>query len=204
MAAEVVEDPRAWLAVDETAAAFLSRILATRPPIVLPPPLHRAPLRPGNVVEIAGPSNSGKSQLLLVTIGSQLRDGVLDASVYFLMIDSIGAFYLMDRGSQHVRENKGKSLQSIVETVVQDIRKVLQLQSALVMVTKSPIYGEGTTTVNDFNRYLSLVTECVPTFCIMAPHMMDSFVSLQLLQLLKLTESSSRTMTKVPYLVDLM
>ncbi|KAK3166090.1 hypothetical protein QOZ80_1AG0041330 [Eleusine coracana subsp. coracana] len=256
MAAEVVEDPRAWLAVDETAATFLSRLLTTRPPIVLPPPLHRAPLRPGNVVEIAGPSNSGKSQLLLVaavqcilpkewegiyfgglgkavmfldldcrfdvlrlaqilrsrieegfssahprngelakdgtkdnfnclfeetlfsdcmqrflyvrcygssefiaaleTIGSQLRDGVLDASVYFLMIDSIGAFYLMDRGSQHVRENKGKSLQSIAVTVVQDIRKVLQLQPALVMVTKSPIYGEGTTTVNDFNRGSSL------------------------------------------------
>ncbi|GJM92432.1 hypothetical protein PR202_ga08906 [Eleusine coracana subsp. coracana] len=169
MAAEVVEDPRAWLAVDETAATFLSRLLTTRPPIVLPPPLHRAPLRPGNVVEIAGPSNSGKSQLLLVTIGSQLRDGVLDASVYFLMIDR-------------------KSLQSIAVTVVQDIRKVLQLQPALVMVTKSPIYGEGTTTVNDFNRFPSLVTECVPTFCIMAPHGCESGL----------------TMTKVPYLVDLM
>ncbi|KAG8078610.1 hypothetical protein GUJ93_ZPchr0007g5804 [Zizania palustris] len=66
MAGEVGGDPRAWLAADETAAAFLSRTLATRPPILLPPPLHRAPLRPGNVVEIAGPSNSGKSQLLLV------------------------------------------------------------------------------------------------------------------------------------------
>uniref|UniRef100_A0A0E0N5M1 Uncharacterized protein n=1 Tax=Oryza rufipogon TaxID=4529 RepID=A0A0E0N5M1_ORYRU len=65
MAGEAGGDPRAWLAVDETAAAFLSRSLSARPPILLPPPLHRAPLRPGNVVEIAGPSNSGKSQLLL-------------------------------------------------------------------------------------------------------------------------------------------
>lgn len=71
MAAEAVEDPRAWVAVDETAAAFLSRSLATRPPIVLPPPLHRAPLRPGNVVEIAGPANSGKSHLLLVVSGTR-------------------------------------------------------------------------------------------------------------------------------------
>jgi DNA-repair protein XRCC2 len=66
MAAEAEGDPRAWVSVDETAAAFLSRSLATRPPIILPPPLHRAPLRPGNVVEITGPSNSGKSHLLLV------------------------------------------------------------------------------------------------------------------------------------------
>jgi hypothetical protein len=46
-----------------------------------------------------------------------------------------------------------KSLQSTIETVVQEIHKILQLQPALVMVTKSPIYGEGTTAVNDFNRY---------------------------------------------------
>ncbi|XP_062207599.1 DNA repair protein XRCC2 homolog isoform X3 [Phragmites australis] len=248
-------DPRAWLAVDETAGAFLSRSLSTRPPIILPPPLHRAPLRPGNVVEIAGPSNSGKSHLLLMaaaqcilpkewegiyfgglgkavmyldldcrfdvlrlaqilrnriaegcssacprngepgkdsstdkfhcsfestlfsdcmqrflyvrcysspefiaalkSVQSQLRSEVLGAGIYFLMIDSIGAFYWIDRDSQPVRENKGKSLQSITETVVQEIHKVLQLQPALVLVTKSPIYGEGTTAANDFNRVSS-------------------------------------------------
>jgi DNA-repair protein XRCC2 len=66
MAGEAGRDARAWLAVNETAAAFLSRSLSSRPPITLPPPLHRAPLRPGNVVEIAGPSNSGKTHLLLM------------------------------------------------------------------------------------------------------------------------------------------
>ena len=66
MAGETGGEPRAWLAVDETAAAFISRSLSSRPTIILPPPLHRAPLRPGNVVEIAGPSNSGKSHLLLM------------------------------------------------------------------------------------------------------------------------------------------
>jgi hypothetical protein len=66
MAGEAGGEPRAWLAVEETAATFISRSLSSRPPIILPPPLHRAPLRPGNVVEIAGPSNSGKSHLLLM------------------------------------------------------------------------------------------------------------------------------------------
>ncbi|WVZ68017.1 hypothetical protein U9M48_017009 [Paspalum notatum var. saurae] len=260
MAGKVGDDPRVWLAVQETAAAFLSRSLSSRPPIILPPPLHRAPLRPGNVVEIAGPSNSGKSHLLLMativsdigdaetqwafqnrehaaavqcilpkewegiyfgglgkavmyldldcrfdvlrlaqilrnrvaescssahlrsgdlendgtkdelqrsfentvfsdcmqrflyTLHSRSRSEMLGVCIYFVMIDSIGAFYWIDRGSQPVRENKGKSLQGITETVVQEIRKFLQLQPALVLVTKTPIYGEGTTTANDFSR----------------------------------------------------
>ncbi|OEL37939.1 hypothetical protein BAE44_0001039 [Dichanthelium oligosanthes] len=151
MAGEAGGDPRAWLAVDETAAAFISRSLSLRPPIILPPPLHRAPLRPGNVVEIAGPSNSGKSHLLLMTVQSQSRSEALGVGIYFVMIDSIGAFYWIDRASQPVRENKGKSLQSVTETVVHEIRKFLQLQPALVLVTKAPIYAEGTTTANDFS-----------------------------------------------------
>ncbi|KAF7038817.1 hypothetical protein CFC21_048935 [Triticum aestivum] len=247
--------PRDWLSMDETAAAFLSRSLSTRPPILLPPPLHRAPLRPGNVVEIAGPSGSGKSQLLLmsavqcilpkewegvyfgglgkavmyidldcrfdvlrlaqilrkriaacygsvhptnenfVTDGSkdkfhsfestlfsdcmkrflyvrcynsselvaalkslksqsEARSEVFGIGVYFLMLDSIGAFYWIDRALQPTRESKGKTLsfQSITETVVQEIHKFLQLQPILVLVTKAPIYGEGITTSNDFQR----------------------------------------------------
>ncbi|KAM3334051.1 hypothetical protein ACQJBY_028859 [Aegilops geniculata] len=246
--------PRDWLSVDETAAAFLSRSLSTRPPILLPPPLHRAPLRPGNVVEIAGPSGSGKSQLLLMSavqcilpkewegvyfggLGkavmyidldcrfdvlrlaqilrkriaagcsvhptneefetdgskdkfrlfestlfsdcmkrflyvrcynsseliaalkslksqSEARNGIFGIGVYLLMLDSIGAFYWIDRALQPTRESKGKTLsfQSITETVVQEIHKFLQLQPILVLVTKAPIYGEGITTSNDFQR----------------------------------------------------
>ncbi|KAJ1286426.1 hypothetical protein BS78_03G350800 [Paspalum vaginatum] len=252
MAGKARDDPRAWLAVEETAAAFLSGSLSSRPPIILPPPLHRASLRPGNVVEIAGPSNSGKSHLLLMaavqcilpkewegiyfgglgkavmyfdldcrfdvlrlaqilrnhiaescssahlrsgdlendgtkdelqrsfentllsdcmqrflyvrccnssefiaaleTLHSRSRSEILGVCIYFVMIDSIGTFYWMDRGSQSVRENKGKSLQGFTETIVQEIRRFLQLQPALVLVTKAPIYGEDTTTANDFNR----------------------------------------------------
>ncbi|KAF8775197.1 hypothetical protein HU200_004596 [Digitaria exilis] len=252
MAAEAGGDPRAWLAVDETASAFISRSLSSRPPITLPPPLHRAPLRPGNVVEIAGPSNSGKSHLLLMaavqcilpkewegiyfgglgksvmyldldcrfdvlrlaqilrnriaegqgsthlrngdlekddtedefqssfenalfsdcmqrffyvrcynssgftaalkTVQSRSRSEVLGVGIYFVMIDSIGAFYWIDRASHPTRDHKGKSLQSVTETVVHEIRMFLQLQPALVLVTKAPIYAEGSTTTNDFNR----------------------------------------------------
>nr|AGT17239.1 hypothetical protein SHCRBa_067_E24_F_20 [Saccharum hybrid cultivar R570] len=255
MAGEAGRDARAWLAVNETAAAFLSRSLSSRPPITLPPPLHRAPLRLGNVVEIAGPSNSGKTHLLLMaavqcilpkewegiyfgglgravmyldldcrfdvlrlaqilrnhiakgcrsahlrngdpendgtkdefqcslentlfsdcmqrflyarccnspefiaslkTVQSQSRREVSSAGIYFVMIDSIGAFYWIDRGSQPARENKGRTLQSITESVVHELRKLLQLQPALVLVTKAPIYGKGTTTANDFNRVSS-------------------------------------------------
>nr|AGT17127.1 hypothetical protein SHCRBa_170_F15_F_60 [Saccharum hybrid cultivar R570] len=250
MAGEAGRDARAWLAVNETAVAFLSRSLSSRPPITLPPPLHRAPLRPGNVVEIAGPSNSGKSHLLLMaavqcilpkewegiyfgglgravmyldldcrfdvlrlvqilrnriakgcrsahlrngdpendgtkdefqcslentlfsdcmqrflyarccnslefiaalkTVQSQSRREVSGAGIYFVMID---------RNLQHMGvedpafgKGKGRTLQSITESVVHELRKLLQLQPALVLVTKAPIYGEGTTTANDFNR----------------------------------------------------
>ncbi|CAO1944268.1 unnamed protein product [Urochloa humidicola] len=221
-------DPRAWLAVDETAAAFISRSLTSRPPIILPPPLHRAPLRPGNVVEIAGPSNSGKSHLLLMAAVQCILPkewegiyfGGLGKSVMYLDLDCRFdvlrlAQILRNRiveGSAHLRNGKDvtkdefqcsfentlfsdcmqrflyvrcynsseftaalktiqsqsrsevlgvsiyfvmidrKSLQTVTETVVHEIRKFLQLQPALVLVTKAPVYAEGSTTANDFNR----------------------------------------------------
>ncbi|KAH7439261.1 hypothetical protein KP509_04G052700 [Ceratopteris richardii] len=55
-----------WLAVDESAKSLLTRVLSRRtPPFTSLPPLHRFPLHAGHVLEIAGPSNSGKSALLL-------------------------------------------------------------------------------------------------------------------------------------------
>ncbi|RWW01953.1 hypothetical protein GW17_00034981 [Ensete ventricosum] len=58
------DDPRAWIHGDESAKAMLARVLTERSFLLLPP-LHRLPLRVGNVVEIAGPSPSAKSQVLL-------------------------------------------------------------------------------------------------------------------------------------------
>jgi hypothetical protein len=55
-----------WLNVDETARVMLSRKSELCNPVVTPrPPLHRAILHGGNVLEIAGPSGSGKSEVLL-------------------------------------------------------------------------------------------------------------------------------------------
>ncbi|XP_020277425.1 DNA repair protein XRCC2 homolog isoform X5 [Asparagus officinalis] len=59
-----MENPRDWILGDETARDFLSRVLSERPSLLLPP-LHRVPLRAGNVVEIVGPSPSAKSEILL-------------------------------------------------------------------------------------------------------------------------------------------
>ncbi|VFQ69508.1 unnamed protein product [Cuscuta campestris] len=54
-----------WMETDETAKQYLSRLLTDRPFAHLPPPLHRIPLRAGNVVEIVGPSPSAKTQILI-------------------------------------------------------------------------------------------------------------------------------------------
>ncbi|XP_070048505.1 DNA repair protein XRCC2 homolog isoform X6 [Nicotiana tomentosiformis] len=56
---------REWIEGDETAKQFLTRVLSERPFLPLPPPLHRIPLRAGNVVEIVGPSPSSKTRILI-------------------------------------------------------------------------------------------------------------------------------------------
>ncbi|KAI4373165.1 hypothetical protein MLD38_011323 [Melastoma candidum] len=56
---------RRWIEGDETAKEMLERVFTQRSSLALPPPLHRIPLRSGDVVEIAGPSPSAKTQILL-------------------------------------------------------------------------------------------------------------------------------------------
>ncbi|XP_049385695.1 DNA repair protein XRCC2 homolog [Solanum stenotomum] len=56
---------REWIEADETAKQFLTRVFSKRPFLPLPLPLHRIPLRPGNVVEIVGPSPSSKTRILM-------------------------------------------------------------------------------------------------------------------------------------------
>ncbi|KAJ3707690.1 hypothetical protein LUZ61_011395 [Rhynchospora tenuis] len=60
--------PEDWIRCDETGKEMLSRVLSGRPFIIPVPPLHRVPLRLGNVVEISGPSNSAKSQVLIQAV----------------------------------------------------------------------------------------------------------------------------------------
>ncbi|KAF2536269.1 hypothetical protein F2Q68_00019016 [Brassica cretica] len=57
-------EARGWIRSDETAKQMLSRVLGDRAFLLLPP-LHRVPLRAGNVVEITGSSPTAKTQILI-------------------------------------------------------------------------------------------------------------------------------------------
>ncbi|XP_064946589.1 DNA repair protein XRCC2 homolog [Musa acuminata AAA Group] len=241
------DDPRAWIHGDESAKAMLARVLTERSFLLLPP-LHRLPLRVGNVVEIAGPSPSAKSQVLLqaavhcilprewrglrfgglermviyfdldcrfdvlrlsqilkhrikevlgstnnfghgVQEGSQEYDDelllacmrrflyircydsyefiaalktmhshaqteseALGVGIQFLMIDSIGAFYWIDRASQSSPygncTRKIMSFQNLVESIVEEMRKFLEVQPLLVLASKSCIFFAGSSTTD--------------------------------------------------------
>ncbi|XP_061342154.1 DNA repair protein XRCC2 homolog [Gastrolobium bilobum] len=58
------EEVERWIAGDETAAEMLLRVSSVRP-FLLPPPLHKVPLRVGNVLELVGPSPSAKTHILI-------------------------------------------------------------------------------------------------------------------------------------------
>ncbi|XP_058180686.1 DNA repair protein XRCC2 homolog isoform X2 [Rhododendron vialii] len=66
--------------------------------------------------------------------------------VHFLMIDSIGAFYWIDRASTSValkgNNRKCHSLQSVSESIIQEIRKLLLVHPMLVLATKAANLGE--------------------------------------------------------------
>lgn len=84
-----------WINRDENAKQMLGRVLRNRPLLLLPQPLHRVPLGVNNIVEIAGPSPSSKTEILLqmavTCILPKNRNGVqyggLELSVLFLDLD---------------------------------------------------------------------------------------------------------------------
>ncbi|KAI7732326.1 hypothetical protein M8C21_010065 [Ambrosia artemisiifolia] len=223
---------RAWINANESAKQMLSRVLKERPLLHLPPPLHRIPLGVNSILEIAGPSPSAKTEILLqVAVNCILpknRNGVqygglehsvlfldLDCrldiyrlsqllklritdantlhktegssnqpecdetyvfnecmrrflytrcydsfeflsalkvlnhkltsnSVHILMIDNIGAFHSIDRGFSSLPQGnpsrKNIGAQSVFETVVQEIKKLLELHSMIVLATKTVTY----------------------------------------------------------------
>ncbi|XP_054808123.1 DNA repair protein XRCC2 homolog [Prosopis cineraria] len=83
-----------WIDGDENANQMLARVLMARP-FLLPPPLHRVPLRVGNVVELIGPSPSAKTHILTQTAIScilpkrwnDVEYGGLDRLVVFVDLD---------------------------------------------------------------------------------------------------------------------
>ncbi|XP_042035829.1 DNA repair protein XRCC2 homolog isoform X1 [Salvia splendens] len=69
------------------------------------------------------------------------------SAVYMLLIDSIGAFYWMDRAlptlsTGNNKNRKSLSLQTVVETVVQEIQRLLVVHPMLVLATKSAAFGD--------------------------------------------------------------
>ncbi|XP_052190143.1 DNA repair protein XRCC2 homolog isoform X2 [Diospyros lotus] len=59
------EEVERWVQAEESAKAMLGRVFKERPLLLLRPPFHRVPLRPGNVVEVVGPSPSAKTHILI-------------------------------------------------------------------------------------------------------------------------------------------
>ncbi|KAL3513522.1 hypothetical protein ACH5RR_026239 [Cinchona calisaya] len=221
-----------WIKPDETAKEMLTRLFTERPFLPLPPPLHKLPLRAGNVVEIVGPPSSAKTHILMqaaiscilpkewkgiqfggmdrlavfvdldcrfdvLRLSQLLKHKLIQASnkksqteydeelfaacmrrflyircydsseflatlktmnyqlqkkkeiqgvgVHLLMLDSIGAFYWMDRSLPSLLvggDRKSLSLQSVTENVVQDIQKLLLVHPMLVLASKTTNSGD--------------------------------------------------------------
>lgn len=218
-----------WLGVDETAKALLARTLVRRiPPLTCLPSLHRFPLHAGHILELVGPSGSGKSESLLqvdgVTYGgsegvvimfdldcrfdmlrliSTLQLQISEARArgqgrsdyptdvftgclkrffyirchssfqflaalktllakikrliedglhpHLLMIDSINAFYWIDRAVSSATSGvtgvgrTALSLQVVAEAVVQELKHILESQPLLILTTKSLIQSLAST-----------------------------------------------------------
>ncbi|XP_048337130.2 DNA repair protein XRCC2 homolog isoform X2 [Ziziphus jujuba] len=233
-----------WIDGDESAAEMLARVSAERSVSLLPPPLHRLPLRVGNVVELVGPSPSAKTLILIQaainTILPSEWNGVhyggLERSVMFIDLDcrfdilclsemlkhrimnlngsmnkmnqdqeDIGMqnfdtrrksniaydeelYTLCMRRFLYVRcydsfeflstlktmhchlqkekevkhssihllmiDRKSLSLQSVFETVVQEIRKLVQVHPMLVIATKTTTFGDRNFANEAHRKYL--------------------------------------------------
>ncbi|KAE8719225.1 DNA repair protein XRCC2-like protein [Hibiscus syriacus] len=76
-------------------------------------------------------------------------------NVHLLLIDSIGAFHWLDRGSSSFSlkgdNRKSWNIQNVSEAVVQEIRRLLSLHPMLVMATKAVVLGNKYST-NELTR----------------------------------------------------
>ncbi|XVE85631.1 hypothetical protein DITRI_Ditri17bG0105600 [Diplodiscus trichospermus] len=277
----------AWLDEDESAREMLDRVLTERPFLLLRP-LHRVPLRVGNIVELVGPSSSAKTHILIqaaitcilpsewkginygglghlamfldldcrfdiLRFSELLNHRIMEAAngssgkvdchkkdseaqnatmkpyneelfalcmrrflyircydsseflatlktlhyrlqkereaqgvnVHFLLIDSIGAFHWIDRGSLSFSlegdNRKSLHLQSVSETVVQEIRKLLLVHPMLVMATKVAVlanrnYRKWSAMDNPYSRNVASSDQQLPYHEYM-PAVWQSFVT---------------------------
>lgn len=86
---------KGWIDGDESAAKMLGRV-ATERPFLLLPPLHRVPLRVGNVVELVGPSASAKTHILIqVSKKIKLAITVSETNLIYFILQIIWADCVM-------------------------------------------------------------------------------------------------------------
>ncbi|KAL3633379.1 hypothetical protein CASFOL_022906 [Castilleja foliolosa] len=85
---------------------------------------------------------------LLQTLHYQFQKdkGKQGSAAYMLIIDSIGAFYWMDRAlpssSTGINNRKSLSLQTVTEAIVREIQRLLQMHPMLVLAAKSTTFGD--------------------------------------------------------------
>ncbi|KAL8485967.1 hypothetical protein ACS0TY_028029 [Phlomoides rotata] len=101
--------------------------------------------------------NSFEFLATLKTLHSRLQNEKekQGSSVYMLMIDSIGAFYWMDRAfpsSSTVNNRKSLSLQTVVGAAVQEIQRILLAHPMLVLATKSAAFGDKQSTTEAIRK----------------------------------------------------
>nr|XP_027061357.1 DNA repair protein XRCC2 homolog isoform X3 [Coffea arabica] len=95
--------------------------------------------------------NSLEFLATLKTMNNQLQKqkDIQGVGVHLLVLDSIGAFYWMDRALPSLlvggSNRKSLSLQSVMENVVQDLQKLLLVHPLLVLATKNSISGDKST-----------------------------------------------------------
>ncbi|XP_052190145.1 DNA repair protein XRCC2 homolog isoform X4 [Diospyros lotus] len=113
------EEVERWVQAEESAKAMLGRVFKERPLLLLRPPFHRVPLRPGNVVEVVGPSPSAKTHILIQAAISCILPrewngvnyGGLEKLVMFIDLDCRFDILCLSQSLKHrMMEVSGKTL----------------------------------------------------------------------------------------------
>ncbi|XP_011096880.1 DNA repair protein XRCC2 homolog [Sesamum indicum] len=134
------------------------------------------------------------------------------SAVYMLMIDSIGAFYWMDRAlpssSTGSNNRKSLSLQTVAESIVQEIQRLLLVHPMLVLAAKSAAFGDKQSTThvirNSGKRFDDKVLDSggpqKPSYRDYMPSIWQSFVSHRIL--LRASDGESKHQTHPSFMTE--
>lgn len=94
--------------------------------------------------------------------GNEHRNGV-----HVLMIDGIGAFYWIDRGFSSLPQTnpnrKNICLQTVFETAVQELKKLLMIHSVLVLATRTVTTQVKGWSKTEYREYMPLIWQSFVT-----------------------------------------